>query len=176
VALVVTPILTSLAMMSLWLFKVSALISSCWLACMVPWLVNRLLMLNIILLTADKAVVTMLRLLAVILVSFALTNAGTLHANNNQSIIVNTLNNSGDITATNKLNITATNMTTTSGKVSTLLIISSVLIFKLLAMMSLWLFKVSALISSCWLACMVPWLVNRLLMLQQTNLISQPLI
>ena len=47
-----------------------------------------------------------------------ITNAGTLHANNNQSIIVNTLNNSGDITATNKLNITATNMTTTSGKVS----------------------------------------------------------
>jgi adhesin HecA-like repeat protein len=47
-----------------------------------------------------------------------ITNAGTLHANNNQNIIVNTLNSSGDITATNKLNITATNMTTTSGKVS----------------------------------------------------------
>ncbi|NYT27154.1 MAG: hypothetical protein H0A76_04210 [Candidatus Thiodubiliella endoseptemdiera] len=42
-----------------------------------------------------------------------ITNAGTLHANNNQSIFANTLNNSGDITATNELNITATNITTT---------------------------------------------------------------
>ncbi|MBA5248728.1 MAG: hypothetical protein FE834_04225, partial [Gammaproteobacteria bacterium] len=47
-----------------------------------------------------------------------ITNAGTLHANNNQSIIANTLNNSGGVTATNELNITATNMTTTGGNIS----------------------------------------------------------
>jgi hypothetical protein len=32
-----------------------------------------------------------------------ITNAGTLHANNNQNSIVNTLNSSGDITATNDI-------------------------------------------------------------------------
>ncbi|WP_369178687.1 filamentous hemagglutinin N-terminal domain-containing protein [Candidatus Thiodubiliella endoseptemdiera] len=46
-----------------------------------------------------------------------ITNAGTLHANNN-TILATTLNNSGDITASKDLNITATDISATGGEIN----------------------------------------------------------